>query len=64
MHRCEVVATAPSRVAQWADAAQAWMIGAAAVVAWSGLNGQMTPSWRWLSPGLVLAAWSAYTIEI
>lgn len=39
MHRCEVVATAPSRVAQWADAAQAWMIGAAAVVAWSGLNG-------------------------
>ena len=59
MHRCEVVATAPSRVAQWADAAQAWMIGAAAVVAWSGLHGQMTPSWRWLSPGLVLAAWSA-----
>jgi hypothetical protein len=39
-------------------AAQAWFFGAVVVFAWSSLVGQMSATWLWLGPGLLLAAWS------
>jgi hypothetical protein len=59
IRRFAAVVYAPRGAALGADAAQAWFIGAAGVVAWSGLIGQMSATWRWLSPGVVLAAWAA-----
>lgn len=58
IRRFAAVVYAQRGAALGADAAQAWIIGAAVVVAWSGLIGQMSATWRWLSPGVVLAAWA------
>jgi hypothetical protein len=59
IRRFAAVVYAQRGAALGADAALAWIIGAVVVVAWSGLVGQMSATWRWLSPGVLLAAWAA-----